>query len=52
VALVQSSPDTFAQLVPAELDCWDLAQLGPDLLQPTYRVDSSLVALLGNLAGR
>jgi hypothetical protein len=52
VALVQSSPDTFAQLVPAEVDCWDLAQLGPDLSQPTYRVDSSLVALLDNLAGR
>jgi len=52
VALVQSSPDTFAELTPAE-DCWSLnPPSGPDLSQHMYRVDASLVARLDDLTGR
>ncbi len=50
VALVQSRPDTFAELMPAETDCTDLAPApGPDLSRPMYRVDAALVALVDQL---
>jgi hypothetical protein len=47
VALVQSSPGTFAELMPAEADCTDLAPPpAPDLSRPVYRVDPAVVGLL------
>jgi hypothetical protein len=53
VALVQSGTETFAQLMPVELDCSGLpSPPGPDLSRPGYRVDPALVALIENLTGR
>jgi hypothetical protein len=50
VALVQSSPATFAELMPAEADGTDLAApAGPDLSRPIYRVDPALIRLLDAL---
>jgi hypothetical protein len=51
VALVQSSTDIFAQLMPAEVDCGDLTPPPrPDLSRPAYRVDPDIVALLDELS--
>jgi len=53
VALVQSSTETFAQLMPAEPDCSGFPPpRGPDLSRPAYRVEPSIVALVENLTGR
>ncbi len=50
LALVQSSPEMFAELMPAEADCSGLAPpAGPDLSGPRYRVDSGIVGLLDTL---
>jgi hypothetical protein len=50
VAMVQSSPQTFAELMPAEADCTDFAPpRGPDLSRPAYQVDPGLIGLLDRL---
>jgi hypothetical protein len=50
IALVQSSPDTFAELMPREDDCTDLTPVtGLDLSQRAYRVDPTIVALVDAL---
>ncbi|SRR6266508_5932126 len=50
IALVQSSPETFGELMPREADCVDLAPvMGPDLSQAVYRVDANVVALIDAL---
>lgn len=50
VALVQSSPATFAALMPTEVDCTDLAPPpAADLSRPVYGVDASLIALIEQL---
>ncbi len=47
VALVQSNPETFAELMPAEVNCTDLAPPNrPDLSSAAYQVDPNLIALL------
>jgi hypothetical protein len=51
VALAQSSPHIFGQLMPAEVDCGDLTPPPrPDLSRPAYRVDPDIVALLDELS--
>ncbi len=50
IALVQSSPETFADLMPPEVDCTDLTPVkSPDLSQAVYQVDSKIVALVDEL---
>ncbi len=50
IALVQSSPETFAQLMPPEVDCTDLTPIRtPDLSQGVYQVDPKIVALVDEL---
>ncbi len=50
IGLVQSSPETVAELMPAEMDCTDLKlATGPDLSQALYRVDPIVVALFDAL---
>jgi hypothetical protein len=45
VALVQSSPQTFAQLIPTEQDCFDpVSSYSVDLTRPEYRVDAAVAA--------
>ncbi len=50
IALVQSSPETFADLMPPEVDCTDLTPVrSPDLSQAVYQVDAKIVALVDEL---
>jgi hypothetical protein len=50
VALVQSSPETFADLMPAEPDCSGFARPpGPDVSRPAYRVDPDIIGVLDTL---
>jgi hypothetical protein len=50
VALVESSPLIFAELMPVEFDCTDTAPPAtPDLLRPAYHVDDEVVALVDAL---
>jgi hypothetical protein len=47
IALVQSTPETFAELMPADVECFDLVPPhGPDLSRAAYRVDANVVALI------
>ncbi len=47
---MQSSPETFAELMPAESDCTGLTPATvPDLSRALYRVDSSVIALVDAL---
>jgi hypothetical protein len=50
IALVQSSPETFAELMPPEVDCTDLTPVrSPDVSQAVYQVDAKIVALVDEL---
>jgi hypothetical protein len=50
VALVQSSRETFAELMAPVEDCGDLAPPhGPDLSRPVYQVDPAILELLDGL---
>jgi hypothetical protein len=50
IALIQSSPHTFADLMPAEVECDDLVPSSPpDLSRALYRVDANVVELIDAL---
>jgi hypothetical protein len=50
VAVVESSPELFSELMPSEIDCADpTQQLGPDLSRPAYQVDATSLRLMDAL---